>query len=95
MYLAHYDTDGAIKGFYLPELYQNIPSPTIEITEEQHADFFERGQNHKVIDGVFTYVEPPEPEPQVITPEVNSDIADLWQAMLAMSAELEALKGGE
>ncbi len=37
----------------------------------------------------------PEQETQIITPEVNSDIADLWQAMLDMSAELEALKGGK
>lgn len=29
-----------------------------------------------------------------VTPVVNQDVADLWQAMLLMSAELEALKGG-
>lgn len=29
-----------------------------------------------------------------VTPHVDQNVADLWQAMLAMSAELEALKGG-
>lgn len=35
------------------------------------------------------------PKPQVITPQVNQDIADLYQAMLEMSAEIEILKGGK
>lgn len=30
-----------------------------------------------------------------VTPYVDQNVADLWQAMLAMSAELEALKGGK
>jgi hypothetical protein len=34
------------------------------------------------------------PKSEIVTPPVNQDVADLWQAMLTMSAELEALKGG-
>lgn len=30
-----------------------------------------------------------------ITPPIDQNVADLWQAMLALSAELEALKGGQ
>lgn len=95
MYQVHYDAEtGAIKGFYLLGLHAVIPAPYIDITIKQHADFFARGQNHRVIDGIWTYVEPPEPEPVVVTPEVNKDVADIWEAMLAMSAEIETLKGG-
>jgi hypothetical protein len=35
------------------------------------------------------------PKSEIVTPPVNQDVADLWQAMLHMSAELEALKGGK
>jgi len=31
---------------------------------------------------------------QIVTPAADQDIADLWQAMLTMSAELDVLKGG-
>ena len=61
MYLAHYAADGTIKGFYLLKLHRDIPTPTIEITAEQHADYFARGQNHRIVDGVWTYVEPEGP----------------------------------
>ncbi|WP_373325612.1 DUF4376 domain-containing protein [Sporomusa paucivorans] len=61
-YLAHYNADtGTIQGFYSSGLHRDIPSPTLEITAEQHADYFARGQNHRVIDGVWTYVEPEGP----------------------------------
>jgi len=33
-------------------------------------------------------------EPQIITPPVNQDTADMWEALFALSAELDALKGG-
>jgi hypothetical protein len=95
MYLTHYAEDGTIKGFYVRSLHHDIPSPVLEITAEQHADYFARGQRHKIIDGEFVYVEPEPQSPEVVTPEVNQDVADLWQAMLAMSSELEALKGGQ
>ncbi len=61
MYLAHYAEDGTIKGFYLPSMHRDIPSPVLEITAEQHADYFNRGQNHRIVDGVWTYVEPEGP----------------------------------
>lgn len=32
---------------------------------------------------------------QVITPPVDQSMADMWEALLAMSAEIEALKGGQ
>jgi hypothetical protein len=34
-------------------------------------------------------------ELSIITPSIDQNIADIWEAMLAMSAELEALKGGK
>ena len=33
-------------------------------------------------------------EPQIITPPVDQNIADIWEALLAVSAEVETLKGG-
>ena len=32
---------------------------------------------------------------QVVTPPVDQGMADIWEAMLAMASEIEALKGGE
>jgi hypothetical protein len=58
MYLANYDTGGNILGFYIQGMHMNIPEPTLEITDEQHQEYFNKGQNHKVIDGKFVYVEP-------------------------------------
>lgn len=91
MYLAHYDTDGNVLGFYIQGMHAETPKPVIEITEEQHTEFFTKGQNHKVLNGTFIYVEPPAPVLQVVTPALNQDIADLWEAILAISAD----KGGK
>lgn len=33
-------------------------------------------------------------EPQIITPTVDKEKADMWEAIFALSAQLEALKGG-
>ena len=92
MYQAHYAEDGTIKGFYLPGMHRDIPSPVLEITAEQHTDYFARGQNHKVIDGVWTYVEP-EPQETVITPPIDQDTADMWEAILTLSAKIEEMEG--
>ena len=72
-----------------------VPNGAVEITEETWQDGISNPGKYSIQDGacVAASVWPPEPETQIITPAVNSDIADLWQAMLAMSAELEALKG--
>jgi hypothetical protein len=95
-YLAHYAEDGRIKGFYVAGMHRDIPIPTMGITADQHADYFSRGQNHRVVNGSWTYVDHPiEPEPQIITPEIDQDTADMWEAILTLSAELETLKGGQ
>jgi|GEM_PF-6251990 len=59
MIKVHYDENG-VPSFYDTSLnYPNgVPVPNIQITKEQHADFFARGQNYRVIDGEWTYVEP-------------------------------------
>jgi hypothetical protein len=64
MYLVQYNAEtGTVLGIYDQTLNypSGIPTPNIQITVKQHADFFVRGQNHRVIDGVWTYVEPPGP----------------------------------
>lgn len=79
MYQAHYTADGTIKGFYIVGLHPNIPTPTLEITTEQHADYFARGQNHRVIEGVWMYVEPEEPTPEEQQAAKLQEI-DTWTA---------------
>lgn len=66
MFYAEYDDNGNVTGFYNPllaERYGGIPTNVISITTEQHAEFFARGQRHKVQkqnDGsmAFVYIEP-------------------------------------
>jgi hypothetical protein len=38
MKYAAFDQEGNITGFYTPEIHSNIPSNTIEITDEQWQD---------------------------------------------------------
>lgn len=59
-YLAH-DT-GTIISFYpveMVDLYNEIPTPNIEVTEEQRQEYFLRGRQHRIVNGEFVYVEPP------------------------------------
>lgn len=88
---------GEIVGFRpIGDTYPTpTPMPYIVITPEQHTDFFARGQNHRVINDVWTYVEPELQAPEVVTPPVDQDTADMWEAILSMSAELEIFKGGQ
>ena len=59
MIKVHYDkTTGNILGFYACELHKNMPALTVDITEEQHKNYFNKNQSFKVVDGAFTYVEP-------------------------------------
>lgn len=45
-----YDSEtGVVKGFFPEENnYESIPAPTIEITPEQHQEYFDKGQRHIV-----------------------------------------------
>lgn len=49
-YLMHYDaTTGDILGFYLKSIHgDNIPAPTIEITEEKHAFYMDNNGKYKL-----------------------------------------------
>lgn len=83
MYLAHYDDKtGCILGFYIPGMHRDIPVPTMEITNEQHVDFFARGQRHKVVNKVWTYVEPAAPSIDVLKEQA-------WQEVKAKRDALE------
>lgn len=94
MYLANYDQEGKILGFYIQGMHANIPEPTLEITEEQHQEYFNNGQNYKVIDGEFMYVEPEPQATQIVTPVIDQNIADMYEVMFDMAARLEKLEGG-
>lgn len=59
-YLAH-DT-GIVIIFYpvdMLDLYNSIPEPSVEVTEEQRQEYFEQGRQHRIVNGEFIYVEPP------------------------------------
>lgn len=61
MYLAHYDAEGNVLGFYKQGMHTDIPEPTLEISEEEHQEYFGKNQSYKVIDGKWTYIEPQQP----------------------------------
>jgi hypothetical protein len=72
-----------------------IPTPYAEITEAEHVDWMQNQATRRIDIETKKLVEytPPEPAPVIVTPKVDQNVADLWEAMLTMSAELEVLKG--
>lgn len=88
MYLTHYTEDGTIIGFYLPGLHVNIPSPTIEVTKEQHAEYFTKGQSFKVINGEFTYISPPGMTPADQQATMQKQLTDAVQAHMDSIAKV-------
>lgn len=73
-----------------------MPNGAVEITEETWQDGISNPGKYSIRDGacVAASVWPPEPKTQIITPEVDEEKADMWEAIFALSSELEALKGG-
>ncbi|MCC5468706.1 hypothetical protein, partial [Pelosinus baikalensis] len=69
--------------------------PNIEITDVEHDDWMQNQATRKIDTDTLRLVEytPPEQSPVIVTPTTNQDLADVWEAMLTMSAELETLKG--
>lgn len=106
MRFVNYDKKtGDVLGFYNPAYdYPNgIPVPNIEITDQQHQEYFAKGQRHKVLKQsdetlVFVYVEP---EPLSKEELQAADIAALdaeYQpqfAGLAQSLGLATLDGNQ
>ena len=69
-----------------------IPTPYIAITEAEHDDWMQNQSTRKIDIDTKKLVEytPQEQPPQIITPVVDQDLADVWEAIFALSAE----KGG-
>lgn len=55
-----------------------------DIQAEQYGDW------QQVDDGFV----PPQPAQEPVTPAVDQGTADMWEAILALSTQMEALKGG-
>ncbi|MDF2636114.1 MAG: hypothetical protein K0R78_2988 [Pelosinus sp.] len=73
-----------------------IPTPYIAITEAEHVDWMQNQATRKIdieTKKLVEYMSPEQP-PVIITPSIDQDTADMWEALFAISAELEALKGG-
>lgn len=51
MKYAAFDQEGNIIGFYAPEIHKNIPSNTIQITDEQWQECLSNQGRYKVISG--------------------------------------------
>ncbi|MDF2636517.1 MAG: hypothetical protein K0R78_3391 [Pelosinus sp.] len=68
-----------------------IPTPHIEITDNEHGDWMQNQATRKVDIRTKKLVEytPPEPAPVIITPTTDQDLADVWEAIFALSAEKE------
>ena len=49
MYLMNYDVNtGDILGFYIKSINENIPEPTIEITEEKHNFYMDNNSLYRL-----------------------------------------------
>lgn len=95
MYYVLFNQDGTVQQCYIAGMHPNIPDNAVSVSKEEFDQYCTR-QYQKGADGKPQKIEIQEDDtPQIITPAVDQNIADLWQAMLAMSAELEALKGGK
>ncbi|SFM21536.1 hypothetical protein [Pelosinus propionicus] len=70
-----------------------IPRPYVSITEAEHVDWMANQSTRKIDIKTKKLIEytPPEPAPVIITPSVSQDLADVWEAIFALSSE----KGGE
>ena len=70
-----------------------VPSLNCGLTVEAIAEKdVPAGVEYTIIDSTEIQVDT---ELSIITPSMDKNIADLWEAMLAMSAEIETLKGGK
>lgn len=63
MYKIYYDADGNITRTRPNNLsYTTTPAESfIEISQEQYNNYLAKKQSYKIIDGVFTYIEPTQP----------------------------------
>ena len=71
MKYVHYDGNSKILGYYDSEIHENIPTPNVEINEEQWA---------KALDIGATHINPKTREPSIKIEE--PDISELKQAKL-------------
>ena len=65
-----------------------------EIPEGKQAVFVGTGWELRDIQKQEDPSEPENGGTQIITPPIDQNTADLWQAMLDLSAQVETLKGG-
>jgi len=92
-----YDSNGNITGYYPDTInYESIPETYIEIDQVTWQDCINNPglRRVNVVNNVIVEYTPPEPASQIVTPGVDENIADLYQALLDMSARLEKLEGG-
>lgn len=96
MYKVNYDIlTGDILGYY-PDFieYKSIPQPFIIIDNECYNDCINNPNKRKVDVTRQVIVEKQEEiKTNIITPLVDKEKADLWEAILALSQEIEKLKG--
>lgn len=72
------------------------PVGSVVITEDQFEEYFRRqeiGKQHgyNIVNGDFIYTE--QEQVSVVTPTVDQSIADMWEAILTLSAKLDVLEG--
>lgn len=75
--------------------YANLPDNLITIDNAEFEDIV-NNRNYRRYDTVNKKIveyTPPEPEQQVITPQADQSTADMWEAILAISARQDALEG--
>lgn len=70
-----------------------IPQPYTAISDAEHDEWMQNQSTRKIDIDTKKLVEytPPEQPPVVITPSVSQDLADVWEAIFALS---EAKEGG-
>lgn len=55
---AHIDENGKILGWYDPKIHKKIPTPNIEVSDDQWITAINNGHNTVNTDGTTEYIEP-------------------------------------
>ncbi|MCA3359219.1 MAG: hypothetical protein ING02_14580 [Roseomonas sp.] len=91
-HLAHFDAEGRVRGFYIPENHGDaIPENAVEITEESHAAALVDTGRQLLRRETVTYLADLDAEGRVrgfYTPEIHGDA--IPEGAVAISAEIHA-----
>lgn len=90
MFYVLFNSDGTVQGCYIDGIHPAIPDGAEAVSKEN----FDKYCTHQFLKGsdgnptpIPVVIEPQ--SPQIITPPVSQDLADVWEAIFILSATKE------